>query len=139
VLSRREAALLVPALFALPLRQGGADVGTSATFRNEDIAPTVTGPLTSRQMLRTHTHANFRLDLHESELPPGLSPHDPHQHLHEELLLIRAGELDVTIAGRTTRLAPGSAAYFASNQVHGWKNVSSITARYFVLALGDDA
>jgi len=137
MLTRRELTLLMPALLAtqVPAGTGGA---VSETFRMEDISPSRNGPLTSRQMLRTQTHSGYRLDLHESELPAGMAPHDPHQHVHEELLLIRVGTLDVTTGGKTTRLGPGSSVYFASNQLHGWRNVGTSTARYFVLALGDD-
>ena len=135
-LSRREFTML-PALLALQA-PAGTDGTISQTFRNEDITPSRNGPLTSRQMLRARTRAGFKLDLHESELPAGMSPHDPHQHVHEEVLLIREGLLEVTISGKTTRLGPGSSAYFAANELHGWRNVSTTTARYFVLALGDD-
>ena len=89
-------------------------------------------------MLKAPTHTGFLLDLHESELAAGDAPHAPHRHVHEELLLIREGLLEITITGKSTRLGPGSAAYLASNQEHGWRNVGTTTARYFVLALGDD-
>jgi mannose-6-phosphate isomerase-like protein (cupin superfamily) len=136
-LSRRELALLLPALVA-PQAAGRANTPLSQTFRNEDIPPSRNGTLVSRPMLKAPTHTGYLLDLHESELAVGDAPHAPHQHVHEELLLIREGLLDITIAGTSTRLGPGSAAYLASNQLHGWKNVGTTTARYFVLALGDD-
>jgi mannose-6-phosphate isomerase-like protein (cupin superfamily) len=136
-LSRRDLTLLLPALIS-GQTPSGAGAGLSQTFRNEDITPSRSGPLTSRQMLRTRTRSGLPLDLHESELPAGLAPHEPHRHLHEEMLLIREGALDVTIAGTTTRLGPGSSAYISSNQLHGWRNAGTITARYFVLAVGDD-
>ena len=44
----------------------------------------------------------------------------------------------MTVGKQTSRLGPGSAVYIASNEEHGWKNVGSATATYFVLALGDD-
>jgi quercetin dioxygenase-like cupin family protein len=44
--------------------------------------------------------------------------------------------MEVTISGRTTSLGPGSAAYVASNEVHGWRNVGTTRAQYFVLAIG---
>ena len=47
-----------------------------------------------------------------------------------------AGTLDVTIEGKTTRLTPGSVAYVASNELHGWKNPGADRAQYFVIALG---
>jgi len=68
----------------------------------------------------------------------GQVPHAPHHHVHEELLLIREGTLEVTVKGRTERLGPGSAVYIASGEEHGWKNVGPSAAKYFVLALGAD-
>jgi mannose-6-phosphate isomerase-like protein (cupin superfamily) len=137
LLTRRELSLLMPVLAAAQV-PAGADIGASQTFRNEDITPSRSGPLTSRQMLRTRTHGGYRVDIHESEIPAGMAPHPPHQHVHEELMLIREGTMDVTIAGNTTRLGPGSCAYVASNQMHGWRNAGTGIARYFVLALGED-
>ncbi len=91
-----------------------------------------------RQILNGGTHTEFQIDLHESELPAGEAPHAPHHHVHEEMLLIREGSLDVTISGKTTRLGAGSIAYIASGEEHGWRNVGQTTAIYLVLALGDD-
>ena len=138
-LSRRDLALLLPATLvpAVAAAQTPAP-SDSQTFRNEDITPTRNGPLVARQMVRTNTRTGYRVDLHESELPVGEAPHAPHRHVHEEMLMIRDGLLDVTIAGKSTRVGPGSAVYFATNQEHGWRNVGTVTARYFVLALGDD-
>ena len=138
LLTRRELTMLMPAIAAAVQTPAKTDVGGSQTFRNEDITPSRNGPLTSRQMLRTRTHGGYRLDIHESEIPAGEAPHPPHQHVHEELMLIREGTMDVTIAGATTRLGPGSCAYVASNQMHGWRNAGAGIARYFVLALGED-
>lgn len=47
--------------------------------------------------------------------------------------------MEVTIAGRTVKLDPGSVAYVASNEEHGWRNVGASRARYWVLALGRDS
>jgi quercetin dioxygenase-like cupin family protein len=76
------------------------------------------------------------VELHLTELGPGMAPHAPHQHVHEEIVMLQTGQLDVTIDGKTTRLTPGSVAYVASNQLHGWKNPSDERAQYFVIALG---
>jgi len=148
LLTRRELTLLMPALAAAvevsaaqtppSPAPGGTEIGGSQTFRYEDLTATPNGPGASRQMLRTRTHSNYRVEIHETELPGGKAPHPPHQHVHEELMLIREGTMDVTIAGKTTQLGPGSCVYIASNQMHGWRNAGTGVARYFVLALGDD-
>jgi len=134
--SRREWSLLLPALAAAQPAHGAAL--PAQALRYEDIPARKNGPMASRQFLKGQTHSGFEIDLHQTELAPGEAPHAPHQHVHEELLLIREGELEVMIAGKSTRLGAGSVAYLASNQLHGWHNTGSTPARYFVLALGGD-
>ncbi len=111
----------------------------SAAFRYEDLTPKKNGPMTQRQILTGLTHSGYKVDLHETELAAGQAPHAPHQHVHEEMVLVRQGELEVTISGRATRIGAGSVAFIASNQMHGWRNTGSAPARYFVFALGEDA
>jgi quercetin dioxygenase-like cupin family protein len=55
------------------------------------------------------------------------------------MVLMVRGTLEVTIAGKATRLGPGSSAYVASNVEHGRRNVGGDRALYFVLALGADS
>ena len=110
----------------------------SGLFSHDQLPVRASGATEIRQMLTGATHAGYRVDLHETALAAGQVPHAPHHHVHEEMLLIREGTLEVTVKGRTERLGPGSAVYIASNEEHGWKNVGSSQAKYFVLALGDD-
>jgi mannose-6-phosphate isomerase-like protein (cupin superfamily) len=135
--SRRDLSLLAPALISAqtPAR---SEALPSSALRHEDVAARKSSALTSRQMMKGSTHSGYLVDLHESELAIGEAPHAPHRHLHEEMLLVREGLVEIDIAGRVTRLGPGSAAYMASNEVHGWRNIGATPARYFVLALGPD-
>jgi quercetin dioxygenase-like cupin family protein len=55
------------------------------------------------------------------------------------MVLMVRGTLEVTIAGKATRLGPGSSAYVASSVEHGWRNVGGDQALCFVLALGADS
>lgn len=135
-ISRRQLALLLPAMAAaqsVPAQERLA----SGVFRFEDLPETVGATTRIRNMFKGRTHTGFLIDLHVTELAPGQQPHAPHHHLNEEVLMIREGTLDVTIAGKTTRLGPGSAAYFASNVEHGWRNAGTAPARYFDIALGE--
>jgi len=114
------------------------DVAASEMFGFDDLPVNEFETTRIRDMLRGLTHSGYPLDMHVTELAAGEAPHPPHQHVHEEMLLIIEGELDVTVAGRTARLGSGSATYIASNDEHGWRNVGDSPARYFVVALGDD-
>ena len=68
-----------------------------------------------------------------------MAPHAPHHHTHEEILMLRSGQLDVTIQGVTTRASAGSVVYVNSNEEHGWKNPGPARAQYFVIALGRES
>ena len=136
-LSRRELAWCLPALAAAQSESKPA--APSLAFKFEDLPARASGPIVTRQILKGDTHSHYLIDLHESELAPGQAPHQPHKHVHEELLMIREGDIEITIAGKTTRIGPGGGAYIASNELHGWRNVGATPAKYFVLALGPDA
>ena len=104
----------------------------SKTYRFEDLV--LKG--TSRAVFDGVTHSGFHVDLHETELAPGAAPHAAHRHEHEEIVMLREGKLEVTIEGKVTIVGPGSVVYAASNEMHGWKNIGTTKAQYFVIALG---
>ena len=83
-------------------------------------------------------HAGLPIELHMTELAPGEAPHPPHHHVHEEMVILHQGTLEVTIMGHSVKLEPGSVAYVASGEEHGWRNVGTTPAQYYVLALGRD-
>jgi quercetin dioxygenase-like cupin family protein len=129
---------LLVAVLSLAGVRATQDVLPSGLFSHDTLTVRASGSTEIRQMMTGNTHAGYRVDLHETALAAGQMPHAPHQHVHEEMLLIREGTLEVTLKGRTERLGPGSAVYIASNEPHGWKNVGTTQAKYFVVALGDD-
>jgi mannose-6-phosphate isomerase-like protein (cupin superfamily) len=59
---------------------------------------------------------------HVSVLSPGVTPHPPHGHVEEEILVMLAGEADLTIVGGpipgTHRLRPGTFVYYPAQQSH---------------------
>ena len=90
----------------------------------------------SRPILDSVVHSGDHLEAHATTLAPGGSPHPPHRHEHEELLLMRSGTLAVTIEGKTGVIGPGGTAFFHSNELHGVRNPGSEIAQYFVVATG---
>ena len=94
---------------------------------------------TSRAILEGLTHRDYAVEVHETELPPGASPHPPHHHVHEEMFLVRSGLLDATVNGATTRIDAGSVFYVNSNEEHGVVNPGPERASYFVIALGRES
>jgi quercetin dioxygenase-like cupin family protein len=108
------------------------------TYPYRDLPVRVEGKNQFRPVLDGATHSGFHIELHETTLAPGSRPHPPHHHVHEEIFLMREGEVEVTLNGNSTRLGPGSVAYVASNVEHGIRNAGDGLAQYFVMALGTD-
>ena len=139
--SRRKWFSQLPALAAAVAASAYAKPDASLpskTYRFEDLSVHPNGGNASRPVLQGETHNGSFIELHETDLAPGGMPHPPHHHVHEEMFLIREGTLEVTIAGTTSRLGPGSVAYVASNDEHGVRNPGPAHAQYYVLALGKD-
>jgi quercetin dioxygenase-like cupin family protein len=134
--SRRDLSLLLPALLAANANAADPAPLASKTYRFEDLPVRDTGLNHSRAMLNGLTHNGFPVEMHQTELAPGQAPHPPHHHVHEEMILVREGTMEVTISGKVSTIGPGGAALVASGEEHGWKNVGTTQAHYFVIALG---
>ena len=134
-ISRRDLTFLLPALAA-----AGAAAQTPAlpskVFSYADLPVRTNSANKQRAVFDGPTHTGFIVEMHETELPPGQMPHAAHHHVHEELFILREGTVEVTIKDKTTRIEAGSVAYVASNEEHGWRNVGTTPARYYVIALG---
>lgn len=136
--SRRDMCLLVTALTASP---GGAAQKTtlpSKAFRYEELPVHEKNGNQSRPIMSGELHNGCYLEVHQTRLPPGAMPHPPHHHVHEEMFLIREGTLEVTINGQITHLGPGSVGFAGSNDEHGVRNIGTIPAEYFVVAMGKE-
>jgi mannose-6-phosphate isomerase-like protein (cupin superfamily) len=116
----------------------------------ENAMPSVTYPF-EKLPIRTPNNAQIRdvlkgklatgesLEVHETTLAPGGTPHPLHHHVHSEMWLIREGTVELTINGASYRLGPGSVGFVHSNDEHGIKNVGTTPATYFVVAVGPGA
>ena len=87
--------------------------------------------------LPTLTLANF--ECHITTLKAGEAPHAPHRHPDEEIILVKDGQMDVTINGVTQRAGPGSICFISSGDEHGWKNAGDTVATYYVFRLKTEA
>ena len=138
--NRRELAVALAAAAVSSAVPGLADTGrktlASKVYVFEDLVVKKSGGNRSRDVFDGLTHGGFQLDLHETELAPGMAPHSPHRHVHEEMVMVREGMLEIMIEGKITKAGPGSVVVVASNEFHGWKNAGTTQAHYFVLAVG---
>jgi len=133
---RRSLFLAVPALAAAGAF--AADSQPLGTFIKpyDQLPAKSNGKNTFRPILDGITHSGDHIEVHETTLAPGASPHPPHRHEHEELFLMMKGQLTVTIAGKTGVIGPGAAAFVHSGELHGVHNSGNEDAQYFVVATG---
>ena len=155
--SRRDLGLLLPALAAAsasaqtaestgaPAPAAAAEnlieklpVMKTKAFLYNEIPVTVNGKNKSRRMFTAKTHTGFKMESHQSDIAPGEVNHPPHQHLREEMMLVRLGTMELTISGKPYRLGPGDVGVIGSNEIHNAKNVGTTRAEYFIVNIGRD-
>jgi XRE family transcriptional regulator, regulator of sulfur utilization len=86
-----------------------------------------------RDVVRAPTATLDELEIHITTLNPGETPHAPHQHPAEELLIVKEGTVESLVNGELKRVGPGSIIFQASNQMHSIKNVGTTQATYHVI------
>ncbi len=116
---------------------GGGELVHSAFYAYDKVAVTknANGSET-RPVLHGTLPTGEYLEVHETTMPVGQSPHPPHRHTHSEMMLMREGRIEVTSEGRTQVIEPGGIAFNASRTLHGLKAVGTVPAKYFVVAVG---
>ena len=106
---------------------------TAITWEEIQSRPSGKGMTQAKQVFRHPTATLDELELHVSTLPAGQSPHPPHKHPDEEVLVVKEGTLEVFLAGETRRVGPGAVIFQAANQLHTVRNVGDTPAVYHVV------
>ena len=109
------------------------DVMGSTIFDWNDLKPTPNKTGEVRQVVRRPTATLDELEMHITTLNPGETPHAPHRHPDEELLIVKQGTVESLNNGVLRRVGPGSVIFQASNQLHSIKNVGTEPAIYHVI------
>ena len=86
-----------------------------------------------RDVVRLPTATLDELEMHITTLNAGQQSHAPHQHVAEELIIIKEGSLESFVNGEYRRVGPGSIVFQASNQPHSIRNVGTGPATYHVI------
>lgn len=86
-----------------------------------------------RVMLEGATTDFRHLRIHATTVPAHQAPHPAHKHDDEELIIIKEGELTVTIEGKTKTLGAGSIALMLPGDEHGFDNRGDKPATYYVM------
>jgi (S)-ureidoglycine aminohydrolase len=86
-----------------------------------------------REVMEGSTTSLAHFEAHTSTLEPGKAPHPPHTHAdEEELLIVKEGQVKITINGVSKIMGRGSIAYAIPGEEHGIENAGTTQATYYV-------
>ena len=145
-ISRRDLGILVPVLAAAAAARP-VSAQQSATprakldtrnYHHAQVPYTGDDQKKGRRFFMGETHGGFNVETHETILGVGVETHAPHQHLHEEIIIVVEGTVETYNEGRTEVVEAGSVIVYGSNQMHSARNVGTVPARYYVIELRGD-
>jgi (S)-ureidoglycine aminohydrolase len=126
--------LILFKLFAVSLLAQKTDSLLSGVYHWNDLAPIKEDTRIRRQVLEGKTFALTHFEIHASTLEPGKAPHPPHVHVdEEELMIVKEGQVNITIAGKSKVLRQGSIAFAMPGDEHGIENAGNTQATYYIL------
>ena len=105
----------------------------SRVFNWSDLKVETTKVGGKRQVFDAPTKTLERFESHITTVIPGEAPHAPHQHPEEELMVLKAGTLEVVQNSVTNRVEAGGMIFCASGEMHGMRNVGKVPATYYVM------
>ncbi len=106
---------------------------TSSVFEWEKMVAKPSKVGAARQVFQAPTPTLDELECHITTLNPGATPHEPHKHVDEELILVKEGTVESLVKGERRKAGPGSVIFQSSNQLHAIRNVGDTPATYFVV------
>ena len=110
----------------------GKPVMHSCVFNWADLKAKPTKVGESRGVFDAPTPTLAEFECHITTLNPGESPHPPHRHPEEELMVIKEGTLEALQGDKTNIVTAGGIIFEASNELHGLRNIGTNRATYFV-------
>jgi XRE family transcriptional regulator, regulator of sulfur utilization len=118
----------------IALAQSAAKPIMHSSVFNWSSLPVESKPTSERrQVFDSPTATLDRLESHITTLNPGEAPHAAHQHPEEEVIILKEGTLEVMQNGRTNRVETGGVIFCAANEPHGWRNIGTNRAVYYVV------
>jgi mannose-6-phosphate isomerase-like protein (cupin superfamily) len=69
-------------------------------------------------------------------IDPGKTPHRPHVHPEEEVMIVETGHGEIFCDGKTTKVGPGSVMFTAPNAPHGIENTGTEPLTFYFVKWG---
>jgi mannose-6-phosphate isomerase-like protein (cupin superfamily) len=69
-------------------------------------------------------------------IDPGKTPHRPHVHPEEEVMIVETGHGEIFCDGKTTKVGPGSVMFTTPNAPHGINNTGTEPLTFYFVKWG---
>ncbi|WP_416864173.1 MAG: cupin domain-containing protein [Imperialibacter sp.] len=103
-----------------------------------DELPVETGKNGERRQIAEGSTDHLKyLELHTTSVGAGLAFHAPHSHDDEELVIIKEGQVKVTVGDQSKVMGPGSIALIQAGEQHGMTNAGTTPATYYIMRYHD--
>jgi quercetin dioxygenase-like cupin family protein len=143
-LDRRDLFAALSALAALGTVASSASAADAAALSTNKVIPFKTMVIRKldnggeqRRVLNGTLATGEAIEVHETVLPAGATPHPPHQHAQSEIVFMQTGQVEfIDDDGKIIPAGPGDVIFTASNRMHGLKNVGATAATYIVVEIG---
>jgi quercetin dioxygenase-like cupin family protein len=129
------AAVVMAAAAAVATQSASKDglLMKSALFTWASVPETPTEQGARRTVFAAPTATLDELEYHTTTLKPGGSPHPPHTHKNEELIIVKEGAVEAYVNGEWKPAPTGSLIFFASMVPHTVRNTGTVPATYHVV------
>jgi (S)-ureidoglycine aminohydrolase len=116
-----------------PLFAQKTDSLPPGVYHWDSLVTTVEESRARKQVMEGSTASLVHFEVHATSIQPGKAPHPPHTHAdEEELIIVKEGQVKITINGVSNTLGPGSVAYAIPLEEHGIVNTGNTQATYYI-------
>ena len=108
---------------------------TSAVFDWTKMPVQATKVGERREVLKGSTVTLESLTCHVTSVRAGDALHGAHRHPDDEIVIVKEGTIEFLINDQLHQAGPGSVSLLTSNDLHGFRNVGTTPAAYYVIRL----
>ena len=107
----------------------------SAAFNWDKLEVVTTKTGFRRAIMDGRTRTLNNLETHATTVRPGEINHEAHRHPDDEVILLREGNVEISINGKVFPATPGSVIFFSSGDLHNLRNTGTTPATFHVIRM----